>query len=47
MSDYSEYTTEELEEAMQCITTLEEIFGEECVNQEFADAIRFELSKRN
>lgn len=45
MWDFTQYTTEELEMAMDAIVTLEEIFGAECVNEEFADAIRDELLK--
>ena len=41
-----DFTVDELQAAIEAIITLEELFGEECVNQEFADAIRYELSKR-
>jgi len=46
MFEFIEYSTEDLEAALEAMDTLEEIFGEECVNEEFSATLRHELAKR-
>lgn len=42
----TEYTTEELIEALEHMDKLEEIFGESCVDDDFRQEIIFELNRR-